>query len=194
LKKTLNLAKTKKLAKKKTLKFYKWLHKSPKLRWWQIFLIAYLIFSILYIFVPRGSTKVVQSIAVFPTAKAVKPLTEPDIKPVESLTMADYPLASYGTFFNDYAWGNCTAYVASRVHVPNSLGNANQWDDKASVVSNVPVVGMVAQTDAGWAGHVAVVEAVNGNTVTVSEMNYTGFNMVDTRTTPISDWVYLAWN
>jgi len=55
-------------------------------------------------------------------------------------------------------------------------GNANQWDDGARAagfrVDSTPEVGAVAQTDAGFYGHVAVVEAVNGGSVTVSEMNY----------------------
>jgi surface antigen len=55
-------------------------------------------------------------------------------------------------------------------------GNANTWDDGARAagrtVNNSPSVGAIAQTDAGPFGHVAVVEAVSGGTVTVSEMNY----------------------
>jgi surface antigen/peptidoglycan hydrolase CwlO-like protein len=57
-------------------------------------------------------------------------------------------------------------------------GNANQWDDGARAsgfrVDYSPEVGAVAQTDAGFYGHVAVVEAVDGGDVIVSEMNYDG--------------------
>lgn len=132
-----------------------------------------------------------------PVSVSVKSLAfikEPAFEPQKTLELMSYPLMAYGTYANDYATGNCTLYVASRVHVPNSLGNANMWDDQAPIKTSIPVVGMVAQTDAGWAGHVAVVEAVNGDgTVTISEMNYDGYNMVDTRVTPVTDWVYLAW-
>lgn len=30
-----------------------------------------------------------------------------------------------GTHYNNYSWGNCTEYVASRVQVPDSMGNAH---------------------------------------------------------------------
>ena len=116
----------------------------------------------------------------------------PQIKPVEAVTMLPYPFMPPGTYGNDYAFGNCTQLAASMVAVPNSLGNANVWDDQAPIVTTIPVVGMIAQTDAGWAGHVAVVTAINGDgTVTVTEANYYGFNVVDTRVTPVTDWVYL---
>ncbi len=58
-------------------------------------------------------------------------------------------------------------------------GNANQWDDGAISsgyrVDWQPQVGAVAQTDSGPFGHVAVVEAVQGGSVVVSEMNYDGY-------------------
>lgn len=102
---------------------------------------------------------------------------------------------AYGTYPNNYAPMNCTFYVASRVPVPNSMGNANNWAYYATMVgvtvTGVPKVGAVAQTSAGWAGHVSLVESVGDGTVTVSEMNYNGLGVVDTRTTPISDWTYL---
>lgn len=124
----------------------------------------------------------------------VQPLPVPAIAEAAPMPLEALPVAQPGTYSNDYAYGNCTSLAASMVPVPNSLGNANQWDDKASVVSTIPVVGMIAQTDAGWAGHVAVVVAVGDGTVTVKEMNYSGFNQIDTRVTPVTDWVYLYFN
>jgi N-acetylmuramoyl-L-alanine amidase len=66
--------------------------------------------------------------------------------------------------YNGYDPGWCTWYAASRVAVPNNWGNANTWDDGARVsgwtVSSIPRVGAVAQSNAGWAGHVGVVESV----------------------------------
>jgi surface antigen len=57
-------------------------------------------------------------------------------------------------------------------------GNANTWDDGARAdgfrVDNSPEVGAIAQTDAGYYGHVAIVEAIQGGSVVVSEMNYDG--------------------
>jgi N-acetylmuramoyl-L-alanine amidase len=87
--------------------------------------------------------------------------------------------------YNGYDPGWCTWYAASRVSVPNNWGNANTWDDYAPgsgwTVSGIPKVGAVAQTDAGWAGHVGVVEAVsaNGKMIKYSDMNgLAGFGRV----------------
>lgn len=84
--------------------------------------------------------------------------------------------ASYGG--NGYAPGWCTYYAASRSGVPNNWGNANTWDNYASitpgwVVSRTPVPGAVAQTDAGFGGHVAIVEQVSedGSMIIYSDMN-----------------------
>ncbi len=45
-------------------------------------------------------------------------------------------------------------------------------------VDKTPEVGAIFQTAAGPYGHVGVVESVNPNgTITVSEMNYAGFNV-----------------
>lgn len=83
--------------------------------------------------------------------------------------------ASYGGNGYDYGW--CTYYVASRVAVPNNWGNANTWDNYARLsgwtVSSQPIVGAIAQTDVGWGGHVAYVEAVSddGTMIKYSDMN-----------------------
>jgi hypothetical protein len=179
--------------RKQFIKFKKWMDKPSKLKKWQLLLLAYVIFSLLYIFWPHSGGRTLPSIMLSSVAP-VKTLPEPHLATYKPLEMADYPIAQPGTYANDYAFGNCTSLAASMVAVPNSLGNANQWDDKAPIVTTKPVVGMIAQTDAGWAGHVAVVIAVGDGTVTVEEMNYTGFNTIDTRVTPVTDWVYLAWN
>lgn len=74
----------------------------------------------------------------------------------------------------------CVSWAGYRWHQMGgsyvNWGNANTWDDYARSagysVNNTPSVGAVAQTDAGPFGHVAVVEAVQGSSVVVSEMNY----------------------
>jgi surface antigen len=98
--------------------------------------------------------------------------------------------ASYGG--NGYAPGWCTYYAAAKAGVPNNWGNANTWDNYAAitpgwVVTRTPVVGAVAQTDAGFGGHVAIVEQVSedGSMIIYSDMNgLKGFGSVGT-----SDWV-----
>ncbi len=91
--------------------------------------------------------------------------------------------ALYGN--NTYARGFCTWYAASRVNIPSNWGNANTWDNYARLsgwtVSNVPVVGAIFQTDAGWAGHVGIVEQVSpdGTKIIMSDMNgVSGFGRV----------------
>ncbi|MDQ3064868.1 MAG: LysM peptidoglycan-binding domain-containing protein, partial [bacterium] len=65
--------------------------------------------------------------------------------------------ANYG--YNGYWYGYCTWYVATKISMPNNWRDANQWDDYARVtpgwiVGSTPVVGAIAQTNAGAEGHV----------------------------------------
>lgn len=110
---------------------------------------------------------------------------------VTGLSVSNYtPI--YGN--NGYAYGYCTWYVASRIQVPNNWGNANTWAYYAALsgwtVSAAPSVGAIAQTSAGYAGHVAIVTSVNDDgTVTISEMNATaGWGKVDSRTLSASSF------
>lgn len=89
--------------------------------------------------------------------------------------------------YNGYDPGWCTWYAASRVNIPINWGNANTWDEGARrsgwTVSSVPVVGAIAQTNVGWAGHVGIVDAVkqvNGQYfIKYSDMNgLAGFGRV----------------
>lgn len=89
---------------------------------------------------------------------------------------------------NTYAYGWCTWYVKDRrPDLPNRLGNGGSWTRNAAAygysTGSTPRPGAVAE----HAGHVAYVESVNGNMVTVSEMNYGGgIGVVNTRTVPAS--------
>lgn len=101
---------------------------------------------------------------------------------------------------NRYAYGNCTWYAYERRMqlgrpIGSFWGNASTWALNARAagfrVDATPEVGAIAQWnafagDSGYAGHVGVVESVNGNgTITISEMNngsYGGFNIVNSRT------------
>lgn len=108
----------------------------------------------------------------------------------------NYSSASFAFFNpiysgNSYAPGYCTWYAASRVSIPSNWGNANTWDSGARasgwLVSNTPVPGAIFQTDAGWAGHVGIVEEVSpdGTQIRFSDMNgVAGFGRVG-----FSGWV-----
>lgn len=85
------------------------------------------------------------------------------------------------------SWGmynrECVSYAAFKVaqsgrHMPywGGRGNANQWDDNARAagipVNGTPREGAVAQSDAGYYGHVMYVEHVYGDgTILISQYN-----------------------
>lgn len=105
-------------------------------------------------------------------------------------------LTSYAGGGNSYAYGYCTFYVANRRSVPPMWGDARNWlynaQSSGFSTGSVPVPGAIAWTGAGYYGHVAYVEAVSGNTVTVSEMNFNGaWNRVTSRTAPASSFRYI---
>jgi len=89
-----------------------------------------------------------------------------------------------------FPYGYCTWYVASKVYVPWN-GHAKSWLTNARAygfkTGSVPAVGsIVVTTENRWYGHVAFVEAVHGNSITVSEMNYVGWGRKSVRTIPIN--------
>ena len=95
---------------------------------------------------------------------------------------------------NRYDYGYCTWYAYNRRAelgrpVGSFWGNAATWASFARgsgyVVNGTPAVGAVMQDSysAGGYGHVAVVESINGDgSITVSEMNYNGWNVYSRRT------------
>lgn len=94
---------------------------------------------------------------------------------------------------NSYSPGFCTFHVKNmRPDLPNFLGDAHAWLGSAQAqglsTGSQPAVGAVAVTTAGSFGHVAYVIGVSGGSITISEMNYQGWNVVSTRTTSASEW------
>ncbi|MDR1197339.1 MAG: LysM peptidoglycan-binding domain-containing protein [Candidatus Nomurabacteria bacterium] len=93
---------------------------------------------------------------------------------------------------NNYSYGYCTWYAYNRrvelgKAAYRSLGNANTWDDRSRAagitVSSKPIAGAIFQTDAGYYGHVGIVESVNPDgTINISDMNgIAGWNRVGFR-------------
>lgn len=96
--------------------------------------------------------------------------------------------------YNGYDYGYCTWYVANKLPVPSNWGNANTWDDLAPQsgwsVSKSARPGSVAQSNRGYYGHVAYVEAVSddGTMIKYSDMNgLAGFGRVG-----YSDWTPIS--
>ncbi|AGL16037.1 N-acetylmuramoyl-L-alanine amidase sle1 [Actinoplanes sp. N902-109] len=118
----------------------------------------------------------------------------------------DYPSswrdAPMDSQFDDWGYYNreCTSWAAWRLHtrgfeMPYAVGNADGWDDWARTagytVDSNPTVGAVAQHDSQGGGHVAMVTAVNGSTVTISEYNGDYNGNYGERDVAASDFVYL---
>lgn len=118
---------------------------------------------------------------------------ETPLLPVEQMALIPFikPPCGVGT----YVGGQCTYGVASWTCVPSQMGNANRWDDYARangyVVDNSPVMGAIAQSDAGYYGHVALVLRVENGQVLTRGMNEAGPWSVRERWSPISAFKYI---
>jgi peptidoglycan DL-endopeptidase CwlO len=90
---------------------------------------------------------------------------------------------------NYFPYGQCTWYVAQKRNVPWS-GHARSWLANARAygysTGSVPQAGAIISINESWYGHVAYVEAVSGNWVTFSEMNYLGLGIKSVRTLHIN--------
>jgi surface antigen len=69
------------------------------------------------------------------------------------------------------------------------MGNAKNWLNSARgdgmSTGSTPAVGAIMVSSESWWGHVAYVESVNGDSFTISEMNYAGWGVVDRRTVSV---------
>lgn len=84
-----------------------------------------------------------------------------------------------------FPYGYCTWYVAQKRYVP-WRGNAGTWLYNARAfgykTGKTPTVGsIVVTTEDRYYGHVALVEKVSKDVITVSEMNYTGWGKKSVR-------------
>lgn len=85
--------------------------------------------------------------------------------------------------------GYCTWYVATRMNISFG-GNAKNWPANAKsagyTVTSVPTPGSAVVTTDGPRryGHVAYVEDVTDSCIKIKEMNYKGFNVINSRCIP----------
>lgn len=121
--------------------------------------------------------------------------------PTTSLALRQYePFSTSGKTVSSakgsghrFPYGYCTWYVASKKHVPWG-GNAGAWLYNAKAMGyatgkKAKKGAIVVTTEDRRYGHVALVEKVKGNTITVSEMNYVGWGKKSTRTLSASSSV-----
>ena len=101
-----------------------------------------------------------------------------------------------------YAYRNCTDWVAYRIgkvdgkYVPSGLGNANSWDNRASIygisTGSEPRAGAAAVSNVGYYGHVMYVESVNANgSIVISEYNGNGMGKYSLKTISASGLVFV---
>lgn len=114
-----------------------------------------------------------------------------------------YATATYNDFPRPYAneshkfpWGQCTWYVAQRRYIPWS-GHAKTWIYKAPQygfeTGNNPKIGSIVQTrENSYYGHVAYVENVEGDYITISEMHL-GQGIKKVRTLRKDDWRIIGY-
>lgn len=98
-----------------------------------------------------------------------------------------------GSSNNGYPYGYCTYWVASQRFVPSSWGDAKRWLDSAKragyQTGSTPAPGAIVVTKESWWGHVAYVESVDGDSITISEMNARGWGVTSRRTISASGGV-----
>ncbi len=106
-------------------------------------------------------------------------------RPYESFSTSGRQVTAASGRGHRFPYGYCTWYVASKKHIPWS-GNAGTWLYRAKAMGYAtgkkPRVGSIMVSSESWWGHVAIVEKVSGNMITISEMNYKGWGKRSTRT------------
>lgn len=103
---------------------------------------------------------------------------------VASPKVAKVSIAEAGA--HSFPYGYCTYYVSQRRMIPWS-GNAIAWLSGARSygfpTGDTPQVGAIIVTsEGGKTGHVGMIDDVQGDQITITEMNYRGFGIISTRT------------
>lgn len=115
-----------------------------------------------------------------PKRTVVKKTYQIAVRPVATINTTDTP-ANHA-----FPYGYCTYYVSQKRNVTWS-GNAIAWLKNAQgqgvPTGDIPSVGAIMVTsEGGYTGHVAYIESIDGDNVTISEMNYRGWGVVSSRT------------
>ena len=129
------------------------------------------------------------------TIKKAKEIVLAQYSPAKYLEYASFKYAPVGTYANSFPSDQCTYGVASMKGNITWTGNANEWDDRAVergiTVSDVPIVGAIAQSDRGASGHVAVVTAVYPDYIEIFERNYDYHGSDRTRPASYDEFKYI---
>ena len=129
----------------------------------------------------------------------VAPTPKPKPRVVTSTPKVTYRSTS-SSGCHSFPYGYCTWYVAQKRGCIPWGGNAGAWLANARAygysTGSEPVPGAIMVTRESWWGHVAYVESISGNSVTISEMNKHGWGRTNYRTLNKSSWVirgYIYW-
>lgn len=127
------------------------------------------------------------AITVFPTQVSAKADNSSIFTPrlTAPTRSNDYYYSLNYYYKSGYGMPNCVAYAYGRIYEINKKaplidhGNASEWwsinkRNGYYEYGKKPEVGAIACWSGGRGGHVAVVEEVNGNTITISESHYGG--------------------
>ena len=146
---------------------------------------------------PTAQAATVSVLTPGPTGQATPPAPAASPAAIVAAVIPSIYVAPAYSYANSYDAGQCTWYVAGRRKVPSNWGNADNWYYGAEragwKVGYTPVLGAIAQTSAGWYGHVAIVEGISqdGKSVEVTEMNYDGPYIIDNRWAPTASFRYI---
>lgn len=104
-----------------------------------------------------------------------------DVNTVNTLVGDTHPPAHS----HQFPWGQCTYYVALKRFIP-WVGDAKNWLKNAAAygysTGKTPAVGsIVITTENRRYGHSAYVEAIDGDKITISEMNFVGLGIKSVR-------------
>lgn len=140
---------------------------------------------------------------IIPNGEKEKPVEEPKPVPAPAparpqvISTAKSAPSSAVKKGHTFPYGQCTWYVASRTYVPWG-GNAKTWLVNSAAygfsTGKTPVAGaIVVTTEHRIYGHVAYVESVTPTTITISEMNYTGWARKSVRVIPRNSSVIMGY-
>lgn len=139
--------------------------------------------------IPDGSVTAPVKPVAKPKPSIANKVTTKHGKTVIVYEPAPGDITEIGGAAHSFPWGECTYYVAQRRNVPWG-GNARDWLANARAhgakEGRVPIVGAIMVSGESRYGHVAIVQQVQGDQFEVSEMNYKGKGVVDTR------WISMA--
>ncbi|MFE0020253.1 CHAP domain-containing protein [Amycolatopsis sp. NPDC059021] len=148
---------------------------------------AVLTLAALFAFAVTGTTTAAAAPAAQPVSMAAEYGTVPasatagtigDIYPAKWRNVPQDSVIDDWNMYNRECVSWAAFTIARHGKSAANYGDAKYWDDNARNngfrVDNTPTAGSIAQTDNGRYGHVAIVDSVHGDTVTVEDYNWTG--------------------